>query len=47
MDITFTGMFSGFRVANFLYSPIGMKHPVHAKKTAMNPVNNEDKYHEN
>jgi hypothetical protein len=25
MDITFTGMFSGFRVANFIYNPIGVK----------------------
>jgi hypothetical protein len=31
MDITFTDMFSGFRVANFLKTPIGMKHPVDVK----------------
>jgi hypothetical protein len=28
MDITFTGIFSGFRVANFLYIPIGVKQGV-------------------
>jgi hypothetical protein len=28
MNITFTGIFSGFRVANFLQTPIGVKHPV-------------------
>jgi hypothetical protein len=32
MDITFTGKFSAFRVANFLKTPIGVKQGVDAWK---------------
>jgi hypothetical protein len=35
MDIIFAGMFSGFRVANFLKTPIGVKHPVGAAFTML------------
>jgi hypothetical protein len=32
MDITFTGIFSGFSVPIFLYTPIGVKQGVDARK---------------
>jgi hypothetical protein len=35
MNITLTGIFSGFRVANFSYTPIGVKYPVGLPKMVL------------